>query len=226
MNASPYIILRCAMSLDGYLDDASKNRLILSNAEDFDRVDAVRASCDAILVGANTIRKDNPRLLIRSEKRQTQRQKEGLSPHPIKVTITRSGNVDPSSAFFNTGETKKLLYTLDSQTDQLKKRFGKLVTVIGIGEKNIELQMILTDLYKQGIRRLLVEGGSSLHTQFLQAGLANELHIAVAPFFVGEQEAPRFVGPGKFPWNAKHPMKLDSIDQLGNVAVLKYILTQ
>ena len=58
----PYVLLSCAMSIDGYLDDATDERLLLSNDADVDRVDTVRAECDAILVGANTIRADNPRI--------------------------------------------------------------------------------------------------------------------------------------------------------------------
>jgi len=70
MSSRPYVVLSCAMSVDGYIDDASPERLHLSNDADFDRVDAERASCDAILVGANTIRRDNPRLLIRDPRRR------------------------------------------------------------------------------------------------------------------------------------------------------------
>ena len=62
----PYILLSCGMSIDGYLDGVTEKRLLLSNDADFDRVDAVRAECDAILVGATTVRRDNPRLLVRS----------------------------------------------------------------------------------------------------------------------------------------------------------------
>ena len=54
----PYVVLSAAMSADGYIDDATDNRLLLSNDADFDRVDAERAASDAILVGANTIRRD------------------------------------------------------------------------------------------------------------------------------------------------------------------------
>ena len=61
----PYTLLSCGVSLDGYLDSADDERLILSNDADLDRVDGVRAGCDAILVGATTVRNDNPRLLVR-----------------------------------------------------------------------------------------------------------------------------------------------------------------
>ena len=69
----PYILLSCGMSIDGYLGSASPRRLELSNNADFDRVDSVRASCDAILVGAATVRSDNPRLLVRSRTRRAAR---------------------------------------------------------------------------------------------------------------------------------------------------------
>src|SRR5687768_7436010 len=82
----PYILLSCGMSIDGYLDDASGERLLLSNDADFDRVDAVRAGCDAILVGATTIRQDNPRLLVRSADRRAARIARGAHPDPVKVT--------------------------------------------------------------------------------------------------------------------------------------------
>ncbi len=59
MGDRPYTLLSCGMSIDGYLDTASERRLVLSNSADLDRVDSVRAGCDAILVGAGTVRTDN-----------------------------------------------------------------------------------------------------------------------------------------------------------------------
>ena len=69
MSERPYTLLSCSVSLDGYLGDQTP-RLALSNEADFDRVDEVRASCDAIMVGAVTVRTDNPRLLVRSQARR------------------------------------------------------------------------------------------------------------------------------------------------------------
>jgi len=89
----PYTLLSCGMSLDGYLDSATIARLQLSNDADFDRVDAVRASCDAILVGANTVRTDNPRLLVRSSERRRERVARGLAPSPMKITMTARGDL-------------------------------------------------------------------------------------------------------------------------------------
>ena len=76
----PYTLLSCSVSLDGYLGDQTP-RLALSNDADFDRVDEVRASCDAIMVGAVTVRPDNPRLLVRSQARRDRRMPAGSRRH-------------------------------------------------------------------------------------------------------------------------------------------------
>src|SRR4051794_5666034 len=107
----PYVVLSCATSIDGFLDDASPRRLVLSTAADPDRVDEVRASCDAILVGAGTLRADDPRLLVRSARRRGARVERGLPPSPAKVLLTASGEVDPSAAFFTAGDPERLVYT-------------------------------------------------------------------------------------------------------------------
>src|SRR3712207_5804299 len=103
MSDRPYTLLSCCVSLDGYLGDHTP-RLPLSNQADFDRVDEVRASCDAIMVGAVTVRTDNPRLLVRSKARRDERTARGLAPSPLKVTVSERMNLDARSNFFTTGE--------------------------------------------------------------------------------------------------------------------------
>ena len=84
----PYTILSCGISLDGYLDAATQDRLVLSNEADLARVDQVRAECDAILVGAATVRNDNPRLVVRNPQLRQRRLMRGLGETPMKVTVT------------------------------------------------------------------------------------------------------------------------------------------
>ena len=100
MTERPYVLLSAAMSADGYIDDASSTRLVLSDEADLDRVDELRAGSDAILVGAQTIRADNPRLLVRSPARRQHRLELGLVASPRRVTITGSGLLDPTARFF------------------------------------------------------------------------------------------------------------------------------
>ncbi len=212
------------MSVDGYIDDTGPERLLLSNDEDFDRVDALRAGCDAILVGANTVRREDPRLLVRSATRQQNRVGRGMAPNPIKVTMTGSGDLDPSKRFFTAGDTLKLVYCASAVAPPLRGRLEDLATVVDAGDP-LELTSVLEDLAERGVRRLMVEGGGAIHTQFLTAGLADELQLVVAPLFVGDPLAPRFVGAGTFPWNSRRRMALGQVRQIGDVVLLRYFLS-
>jgi len=220
----PYTLLSCGTSIDGYLDSATKTRLLLSNDADLDRVDAVRAACDAILVGATTIRNDNPRLLVRTKARQDQRVAKGSRPSPIKVTVTGRAQLDPCSNFFATGDTEKLVYCASAAVAEARDRLGRVATVVDGGQP-VDMRWMSEDLYARGVRRLMVEGGGKVHTQFLTADLADELHLVVAPFFVGDSRAPRFVGDGRFPWNPDRRATLAEVRRIDDLVLLRYALS-
>jgi 5-amino-6-(5-phosphoribosylamino)uracil reductase len=220
----PYTLLSCCISLDGYLDGASGPRWVLSNEADLDRIDSVRAGCDAILVGAGTIRHDDPRLLVRDEGRREARRACGLAPSPIKVTMTRRADLSPAAAFFTTGDGPKLVYCPRASQSQLRVRLGQLATVIAAGDR-VEPLQLCEDLGARGVRRLMVEGGTSVLTQFLLGDLADELQLAVAPVFVGDARAPRFVSDGAFPWRADRRARLVEAYAVGDVAVHRYALS-
>jgi 5-amino-6-(5-phosphoribosylamino)uracil reductase len=220
----PYTLLSCGVSLDGYLDGARDKRLLLSNDADLDRVDAVRATCDAILVGAATVRKDNPRLLVRSKQRQRDRMSRGLGPSPIKVTVTGHAQLDACSNFFTTGTTEKLVYCASPGATDARERLGTVATVIEGGEP-VDLTWLSEDLHARGVERLMVEGGGTVHTQFLTANLADELHLVIAPLFVGDSNARRFVSDGQFPWHPGRRATLAEVRAIGDVVLLRYALS-
>ena len=224
MTDRPYTLLSCGMSIDGYLDSCASQRLMLSNEEDFDRVDAERASCDAILVGAATIRKDNPRLLVRSPARRARRVARGLPPSPTKVTVTRTAQLDRTNRFFTTGESDKLVYCATESVAGARHRLAGVATVVDGGQP-VTMGQVFADLHVRGVRRLMVEGGGTLHTQILTGDLADELQLVVAPFFVGDSGARRFVSDGRFPWNPDRRATLAEVRQLGDVVLLRYALS-
>lgn len=224
MSDRPYTLLSCGMSLDGYLDSATDQRLMLSNDADFDRVDEVRAGCDAILVGAATVRNDNPRLLVRAAQRRESRLASGRPSSPLKVTMTRKASLDPASNFFATGDTTKLVYCPEEAVGRARARLGKVATVVD-GGSTVRMRGLSEDLHERGVRRLMVEGGGTVHTQFLTDGLADELQLVVAPFFVGDSRARRFVGDGRFPWGPDHRATLVETRSIGDVVLLRYALS-
>lgn len=192
----PYVLLSAAVSLDGYLDDTGPDRLLLSSPADFDRVDEVRASVDAILIGVGTIRADNPRLLVNSLERRASRVAAGKPEYPLKVTVTGSGDLDPTANFWHTGGDK-LVFTTDKGAERARG-LGLAADVVALGP-DLDWRLLLEHLHAvRGVDRLMVEGGGTIHTQLLQQGLADELHLVLSPLFVGDEKAPRLFGPGKY----------------------------
>jgi 5-amino-6-(5-phosphoribosylamino)uracil reductase len=214
----PYVLLSCATSADGYLDDASPERLILSGPADLDRVDEVRAGCDAILVGAQTVRADNPRLLIRDPRRSARRAARGLPAHPARVTLTATGDLDPGARFFAPGALR-LVYCATPALPRAAKLEDSAV-LIDAGDP-VSADFMLQDLAERGVARLLVEGGARVLGDFLAAGLADQLDLAVAPFFVADPAAPRLDLPAPSPAG---PMTLAETRRVGEVALLRYLL--
>jgi 5-amino-6-(5-phosphoribosylamino)uracil reductase len=223
MRERPYTLLSCCVSIDGYIGNAA-SRLLLSNEADFDRVDAVRASCDAILVGAETVRVDNPRLLVRSEALREDRAARGLPESPIKVTVTRRAELDARADFFKAGDAEKIVYCASSVAEHARDRLGPVATVVDAGD-SIEMRTLSTDLAARGVERLMVEGGGTVHTQFLTDDIVDELQLTVAPVFVGDSHATRFVRDGMFPWNPARRAELVDVQKLGDVLLLRYALS-
>lgn len=157
MGDRPYTLLSCGMSIDGYLDSVSEKRLALSNEADYDRVDSVRAASDAILVGAATVRNDNPRLLVRSPARRHERVARGLTPSPTKVTVTERGQLDPGADFFTSGDAEKLVYCAGATIDDVRARLGGVATVVD-GGNEVNMRWVSEDLLARGVQRLMVEG--------------------------------------------------------------------
>ncbi|MHA7984365.1 RibD family protein [Rathayibacter sp. CAU 1779] len=226
MTERPYVTLSCAMSIDGYLDSTGPRRLRMSNAADLDRVDEVRAASDAIMVGASTVRRDDPRLLVRDDARRERRIADGLACSPAKVTVTSSGDLPPDAAFFTTGDAARIVYCPSETEGRLCERLGDRATVIGLGER-VSMAALLDDLgSRRGVRRLMVEGGGSVLTQFLTADLVDELQLVIAPFFVGAAQAPRVVGSGRFPFTPSRRARLAETRQIGDLVLLRYALSE
>jgi riboflavin-specific deaminase-like protein len=219
----PYVLLSCATSADGYLDDARPERLILSGPADLDRVDEVRSGCDAILVGAGTVRRDDPRLLIRDPRRRARRAARGLPEHPARVTLTAAGDLDPGARFFAPG-AERLVYCATPALPRARARIGDRAVVIDAGDP-LTPDLILNDLAERAVARLLVEGGAHVLAEFLARELSDELHLAVAPFFVADPAAPRLNLPGPVnPNGPGTPMTLAEVRRLDDVVLHRYLL--
>ncbi|MFE5924019.1 dihydrofolate reductase family protein [Streptomyces sp. NPDC056468] len=217
MPSYPYVLLSAAVSLDGYLDDTTPERLLLSSPADFDRVDEVRASVDAILIGAGTIRADNPRLLVNSAERRAARVAAGKPEYPLKVTVSASGELDPTANFWHTGG-EKIVCTTEKGAERLR-RAPVAADVVALGA-DLDWRGLLRHLREvRGVERLMVEGGGTIHTQLLQQGLADEVQLVLAPLFVGDPDAPRLFGPGGYQGGR---LRLVETRRIEDVVLMRY----
>lgn len=161
---------------------------------------------------------------MRSGERQARRAASGLVPSPWKVTVTATGDLDPDAAFFAEGDTTKLVYCPRPESRRIQRRLGHAAIVVPLGE-TVTMTDLVADLADRGARRLMVEGGGATLTQFLAEDLVDELHVAVAPFFVGDRRAPRFVGDAAFPWTSDRRATLAEARPIGDMVLLRYALS-
>ncbi|GAA1868166.1 RibD family protein [Asanoa iriomotensis] len=183
MTRRPTVIAKCAITLDGYMDKAGDGGgFPVSSREDGEATGRLRIWADAILVGADTVRRDKPRLLARSDEARSVRVSSGRPPDPLKCVMTRSGNIDPDNPFFTAGESTKYVLGQDPELAA-----GNLAGLAGVrvvpGLKDLE--DVASFLGEQGIARLLIEGGPQIIGQWLEADLVDEMRVAIAPIIMG-----------------------------------------
>ncbi len=152
------VYISVAVSLDGYIDDRSPKRLILSSAEDLADMRAAREACDAILIGAETVRRDNPSL----------RAKNGA-----RVTVTQTGELDPNLHFFDGRHESDRSWLRLSASTLCAHSFGDRVEVVAI--ERFEPASYVAALQDCGVRSLFVEGGTRILTAFLAGGTFDHL---------------------------------------------------
>jgi 5-amino-6-(5-phosphoribosylamino)uracil reductase len=142
----------------------------------------------------------------------------------MKVTVTALAKLDPGAAFFTAGEAERLVYCTSDTVAAARSALGGLATVVD-GGSPMPMRRVSRDLARRGVRRLLVEGGAGVLSQFLADDLADELQLAVAPFLVGDSSARRFLCDGRYPWTVHRRARLVETRVLDDVVLLRYALS-
>lgn len=213
----PYVIINCAMSADGKIALPNGKQFRISSEEDIARVHRLRNSCDAILVGIETILNDDPKLTVKEKYVEKTSQPTRI----ILDTYCRT----PVNALAVKGEIETLIIT----SDEIKydKKYGGNVEIISCSttiDGFIDLEQALYLLYKKGIKTLLVEGGGTVIWSFLREKLVDELYIYIGSIIIGGIETPTPVeGKG---FLEEHVLRLELLEynRLGDGVLLHYRL--
>ena len=216
MITRPYIMLSSAMSLDACIDDARGRGRKLSDQADWDVVDKLRAASDAILVGAETLRRNNPSLIVHSAESRQARVKSGRPPNPTRISLTLSGNLSPKLRFFDKESGNCLLFCPQAIEAILRHNLGQGILLLPFPDSGLTASFLSSALLDRGIARLMVEGGSKTLSWFVQNSLFDEWRLAIAPQLLSSQGAPRIIAGLA---NDTH-LRLSRLEQVGSMAVL------
>ncbi len=197
MSRKPYVLINVAATLDGKIDTVERHGAAISSERDRQRVDLLRASVDAVMVGGRTLLDEDPRLLVRSAELRAKRVAGGASENPAKVGVVSRPTLKRDSRFLSTGPARIILFVpAKPELDVTVPDVGG-VEVYKLGQGRVDLAAALTTLAELGLQRVLVEGGGSLNFELLRLGLVDEVQLYLAPLIFGGATAPTLAdGPG------------------------------
>jgi 2,5-diamino-6-(ribosylamino)-4(3H)-pyrimidinone 5'-phosphate reductase len=187
----PFVSINMAMTADGKITSALREEPAFASRHDKKTMDRLRAEADAVLVGAGTLRADDPPLHVRDPEMKAHRRALGKPDGLVNVLVTASARVNPGSRFF-TGPVavERIVATvLDAPAENLAG-LAKVAEVWTIGRGRVDLHELLRRLKARGIERLLVEGGGELNWGFVRDDLFDELYVTIAPALLGGRDAP------------------------------------
>ncbi len=210
-----YVILSAAISIDGKIS-TRKNDSKLSSKEDSIRLHKLRSKMDAILIGKNTLLRDDPLLTVRYAK----------GKNPIRIILDSKGSISKNSKIIKTSDAIPTIIAVSKKITP--KNLSKLkkfpVEIIIAGENSVNLKLLLKKLSTKKIKTILVEGGGIVNWEFIKKDIFDELIITLSPFLIGGNSATSLVEGKGFSKIIDSPnLKLKSIKRLKNYLVLNYI---
>lgn len=213
--SKPYVILSAAISLDGKIATKTGDSKLSSN-QDFIRLHKLRSTVDGILVGKNTIMKDNPLLTVRYVK----------GKNPIRIILDSKGEISSKSKILQTSYNIPTIIAVSKKISKsnLKKLSSFPVEVIITGEHSVNIKSLLKKLSKKKITTILVEGGGSVNWEFIKQNLFDELILTISPYLIGGNGAISFIQGDGISKISKSPnLRLKSFKRLKNHLVLNYV---
>ena len=183
----PFVHLKLASSLDGKIATRTGESRWITGVESRAQVHELRHEFDAILIGAGTVRADDPLLTDRSKKKR----RKPL----VRVVLDEKLEISPDSKLVQTAnESAVLVFAGNSVSSSASDAMPRGVDVVRDSANGRDLAMVLDELGRREIQSVLVEGGASVAGKFLDAGLVNKVSFFIAPKIIGGADAPTAIG--------------------------------
>lgn len=171
----------------------------------------LRMLCDALLVGAGTLRHEGYDALRLDERRRTWRAAHGLHPYPTMVILSRSLTLDPAWDLFAGAPVRPVVLTCASSPAERREALARVADVVVAGDREVDLATAVGLLRERGLRHLLSEGGPHVLGALTAAGLVDELCLTVSPLLTGAGAGRITAGPPSPPrsMSLRHALHAD-----------------
>ena len=210
-----HVILSAAISVDGKISTRS-NDSKLSSQDDSIRLHKLRSKVDAILIGKNTMLKDDPLLTVRYTK----------GKNPTRIILDSKGTISKNSKIIKTSDKIPTIIAVSKKISKANlSKLKKLpVEIIISGENSVNLKLLMKKLSTKKIETILVEGGGTVNWEFIKNNIFDELIITLSPYLIGGNDATSLVEGKGFSKIVNSPnLKLKSVKRLKNHLVINYI---
>jgi 2,5-diamino-6-(ribosylamino)-4(3H)-pyrimidinone 5'-phosphate reductase len=226
MSRRPYVLINVAATVDGKIDSVERRGAAISSERDRARVDALRASVDAVMVGGRTLLQEDPRLTVRSAELRAERLARGQPENPAKVGVVSRLDLRPNCRFLTVGPARIILFTTAPGSRPAWLSDGA-VEVHSTGDSRVDLAGAMETLAGLGIGRVLVEGGGTLNFELLRLGLVDEVQVFVGPLVLGGASAPTLADGDGLVRERAIGLRLADVEQWQDGGlVLRYMVNQ
>ena len=218
------VVGNVAVSADGKLSSSRREQVVISGPEDFARVDALRANCDAVLVGVGTVLADDPHLTVAEPDLRAERRERGDPEQPARVVADSRARTPPASRILDDAATTYLLVGENAPADRLEALREAGARIVGTGGERVDLADAFAALERDGLDRLLMEGGGEVLFSAFEAGLLDELSVFVGSMVIGGRDAPTLADGVGFTEGFPE-LELETVERIDDGALLTYTVT-
>ncbi|CQH57629.1 2,5-diamino-6-(ribosylamino)-4(3H)-pyrimidinone 5'-phosphate reductase [Halobacterium hubeiense] len=216
-----HVVVNAAMSADGKLSTRRREQVVISGEADFRRVDELRASVDAVMVGVGTVLADNPSLTVDDSDLVAERDQRGDSPQPARVVADSHARTPPDARVLDGAAETYVLVAEEEPREHRQTLEDAGATVVVAGENRVELPDALDQLEAHGVEALMVEGGGELIFSLFADDLVDELSVFVAPKIIGGRDAPTLADGDGFVRDFPE-LELAGVERIDDGVLLEY----
>jgi 2,5-diamino-6-(ribosylamino)-4(3H)-pyrimidinone 5'-phosphate reductase len=176
------------------------------------------------MVGIGTVLSDDPSLRLKSEEYAAVRKAGGKDPHPMRVVIDSMARMPADGDMFKKGLGRVVIFVSEKAPKERCDALKEKATVISAGADSVDLVIVLDELAKLGVQKLMVEGGATLLWSFLSKELFDEIRIYIGALIIGGKDAPTFADGAGFTDPAEFTrLSLKNIEKIDDGVLLTWI---